>query len=297
MTQPAPHHGQPSAEIDLTPELVRTLLQAQFPHLASRPITLVAEGWDNCMFRVGDDLTARLPRRTVAVPLMTNEQAWLAELAPRLPLPVPAPLHIGAPSADYPWCWSIVPWLDGDTADVSPPRADEGATFANFLRALHIPAPANAPTNSTRGVPLSSRVDAVAERANNLAARGEDIGAATRTAWEDGLAAPIDVTGLWLHGDLHPRNVLVKDGRFSAIIDWGDMCAGDPATDIGAIWMLFETRAAREAALNSYAPSQATFTRARGWAAFFAIMLRGVTNNPPLTAVGGVTMQRLADGP
>ncbi|MER7151067.1 phosphotransferase [Streptomyces lydicus] len=42
-----------------------------------------------------------------------------------------------------------------------------------------------------------------------------------------------------LHGDLHPANILVDRGRIRAVIDFGDITSGDPATDLSVAWMLF----------------------------------------------------------
>jgi len=106
----------PAAEIDIGDDLVRRLLAEQHPDLAALPLTLVANGWDNAIFRLGGDLAVRLPRRELGADLVVNEQRWLPQLAPRLPLPVPVPLRIGLPNGDYPWNWTVVAWHDGDVA-------------------------------------------------------------------------------------------------------------------------------------------------------------------------------------
>ncbi len=112
--------GTPAAEIEIGTVLVRQLLNAQHPDLATLKITPAASGWDNAMLRLDDHLGLRLPRRAAAA-LIVNEQTWLQVLAPRLPLNVPAPVRAGVPDHNYPWAWSVTPWFAGETADVRPP--------------------------------------------------------------------------------------------------------------------------------------------------------------------------------
>jgi len=288
--------GTPAAEIDVTTGLVRALIAAQHPDLADHSVRPAASGWDNAMFRIGENLAARLPRRAAGGPLILNEQRWLPGLAEHLPLPIPAPVRVGEPGGGYPYAWSIVPWLPGRPADLAPPGADQGSVLAGFLRALHRPAPIEAPANPFRGVPLADRAAAVGARMDRL---GEAIGAETRRIWRDALATPMDGPRTWLHGDLHGRNVLVEAGRFSAVIDWGDLCQGDPATDLAAIWSLLASPGARQAALEAYGVSPALRRRARGWAVFFGVMLldAGQVDDARLAGAGAATLARLVEGP
>lgn len=146
----------PPAEVDISADLVRRLLAGQHPDLARLPVTFLANGWDNAMFRVGDELVARLPRREVGAKIIVHEQQWLPLLARGLPLPIPYPERIGLPAHGYPWPWSIVPYLRGEPAADSD-SLDAGhaaAAVGGFLGALHVPAPARAPVNPFRGVPL-----------------------------------------------------------------------------------------------------------------------------------------------
>lgn len=293
-----PPPGTPPAEVAIDPALVAGLLADQHPDLAALPLRAVDAGWDNAIFRLGDELAVRLPRRTAAADLIAHEQRWLPGLAPRLPLPAPAPLRAGGPGRGYPWRWSVLRWLDGEAADLSPPGDDQATVFAGFLRALHRPAPAEAPHNPFRGGSLREREAAFAVRAQRLAATTGWITPALPRLWEAALAAPIDCPPTWLHGDLHPRNVLVERGRLTGIIDWGDLTAGDPATDLAAIWMLFETPAARGAALDAYGPpSAATILRAKGWALHFGLIFldNGLVDNPRFLAIGERTVRRLVE--
>ena len=137
--------GSPAAEVDITEALVRKLLQAQHADLADLPLEFAGEGWDNVMVRLGEDLALRLPRRGVADQLLRNEQRWLPEIAPDLPLPVPVPLRTGQPQDEYPYAWSVLRWIEGETADLAPPDASEAPILAHFLKALHQLAPDEAP--------------------------------------------------------------------------------------------------------------------------------------------------------
>jgi aminoglycoside phosphotransferase (APT) family kinase protein len=289
--------GTPAAEYPINAALVQRLLADQHPDLADLPLRAVDAGWDNAMFRLGERLAVRLPRRAAAAGLIRHEQHWLPRLAGQLTLPVPTPYRIGCPAHGYPWHWSVQPWLPGQPADLHPPAAGETVRFAAFLRALHTPAPDNAPTNPVRGVALSVRAPGVEERLKRLAAATDLITPPIRRIWQAALAAPIDVPPTWLHGDLHPRNLLVEAGAISGIIDWGDLTAGDRATDLAAIWMLFADAGARRAALNAYGtPSAATLARARGWAVLFGAVLleTGRIDNPRHAHIGEHTLRRLA---
>jgi len=295
-----PFDGTPAAEIEIGADLVRGLLVAQHPDLAGLPITPVASGWDNAIFRLGDDLAVRLPRRQVAAKLVLHEQRWLPFLKDRLPLAIPAPVRVGVPWGDYPWPWSVTPWIDSETADLSPPDGEQGEVLAAFFEALHKPAPKDAPRNPYRGVPLAERVQMFEARAANLAAKTDLIDDRVRAIWTDALAAPNDAAPTWIHGDLHPRNVLVVDGRITAVIDWGDVAQGDRASDLSAIWMLLPGREARERAIAACPfVSAATWRRARGWAVLYGVMLldAGLMDDPRMTAIAEATLARLIDGP
>ncbi|MFL5805140.1 MAG: aminoglycoside phosphotransferase family protein [Roseiflexaceae bacterium] len=264
------------------------------PDLAQLTLQAVEAGWDNALFRLGDHLAVRLPRRAVAAPLIVHEQRWLPHLADQLTLPVSAPCRIGTPARGYPWHWSVVSWLRGKAADQYEPDAAQAQPFAAFLRSLHVPAPADAPANPFRGVPLSQRAEAVEARIQRLTSTTSLI----REIWRTAVQAPLDVSPTWLHGDLHPRNVLVEHGVITGIIDWGDLTAGDCATDLAAIWMLFAEPDARQQALAAYANlSDATVRRAKGWAVLFGVMLldSGLIDNPRNAVIGARTLQRVAE--
>jgi aminoglycoside phosphotransferase (APT) family kinase protein len=234
--------GTPASEFEIDTMLVSCLLKDQHPDLAHLPIDAVDAGWDNAMFRLGDRLSVRLPRRKVAAALIKHEQIWLPVLANQLSIPVPVPYRLGKPAQSYPYPWSVLPWLTGVTADQQEPNASQAKRFASFLKSLHLPAPSNAPHNPMRGVSLLRRAASVEERMQRLEQQTNWITPAIKEMWHQALIAPIDVQSTWLHGDLHARNVLVENGVITGIIDWGDMTSGDIATDLASIWILFSEK-------------------------------------------------------
>lgn len=296
--QALPSIGTPAAELEIDTTLVAGLLAEQHPGLAHLTLQAVEAGWDNALFRLGEHMAVRLPRRAVAAPLIVHEQRWLPRLAEQLTLPVPAPTHVGIPARGYPWHWSVVPWLKGMAADQHEPDAAQARPLAAFLRSLHVPAPADAPANPVRGVPLQQRATIVEARMHQLASTTSLITPQLWQLWQAAVQAPLDVPPTWLHGDLHPRNVLVEHGSITGIIDWGDMTAGDPATDLASIWMLFADPDARRQALTAYGDlSEATLQRARGWAVLFGTVLleSGLIDNPRNAVIGSRTLQRVAE--
>jgi aminoglycoside phosphotransferase (APT) family kinase protein len=288
--------GKPDAELTISAELVRHLLQTQHPDLADLPLRTFASGWDNQLFTLGDQMIVRIPRRELAAALVINEQTWLAELATRLPLPVPAPLRIGEPAGDYPWHWSIVPAFTGEPADLASPTAAQASVWAEFLKALHQPAPDNAPENDFRGVPLGDRQPAMQVRIDRLRRVSDEYTSHVEQLWETALAASKANHNCWLHGDLHAQNVLIDHQAFSAVIDWGDITSGDTATDLASIWALFPDQSARQEVLALYQPDQATLDRAFGWAVMFGVILldSGLINSPRHAAMGRDMLRRVA---
>ncbi len=283
----------PAAELDVSEELVRALLQEQHPDLAGLSLRLVAHGWDNMLFRVGDDLVARLPRRALAVPLVEHEQRWLPELAPRLPLPIPAPVRVGRPSTGYPWPWSICPWIEGESALVSPPTdlAASAERLGRFLAAVHVPAPEGAPANPFRGIPLSGRTERTLAALDDL---GDAVdGPRLRRLWDQLLVLPAwDRPPVWVHGDTHPGNLVVRDGELVAVVDWGDLTAGDPAGDLAVAWMLLPAphRPAFRTAVGAD-DDAALWDRGRAWAVAIGLSLLATSaDNPSYAAMARRTL-------
>lgn len=282
----------PSAEVHVDITTVRRLLEAECPGLAGQPIRLVGEGWDNYTFRVGEQHAVRLPRREAAVALLRNEQRWLPALATRLPLRVPVPVHSGEPGELFAWPWSVVKWIRGRTAEGYGFQAADAVLLAQALAALHEPAPENAPTNPARGVSLQMRTEAVQERLDRLRGSPGIDGSRLRALWREACTVPMPGERRWLHGDLHPFNVLVRDGALVAFIDWGDVSGGDVATDIACAWMLLESVRLRREFLDAYDASEALIQRALGWAIHIGLLL--VTSGEPRhVPLGLATLQRV----
>lgn len=296
-TSKIPVHGTPESEAIIDESLLRRLLADQMPELAEQPIALLGEGWDNVSYRVGRERVVRMPRRQIAAALLENEQRWLPELSKTLPIAVPAPIAVGLPGQGYPWKWSLLPFIPGQSADLHPPATDQAERFAEFLNALHRRAPPDAPVNAYRGVPLADRADAVIERIVRLRAATSQITPAVERAWREGLAAPLAPETTWIHGDLHSRNVLVDKGRFTGIIDWSDLTTGDGATDLAATWMLFDDARARKRVLDLYGANETMRHCARGWAVFFGVLLldTGLVDHPPHAAIGAKTLRRVTE--
>ena len=261
----------------VTPALVRGLLAAQFPHWKDLPITPVASaGTDNALFRLGSAMAVRLPRAAWAGGQAAREWRHLPGLAGHLPLEVPVPLALGAPGEGFGAAWSVCRWVPGQDAQQAPPTdmiAAAGA-LARFVRALRaIPAaggPAPGAANSGRGVALAAR-DAAVRRALGACDGLVDTAAAAR-AWERALDAPVWADApAWLHGDLHPANLVVRDGALAGVIDFGCMAVGDPACDLMPAWSMFAP-AERAVFRAGAGMDAAAWARGRGWALSVALI-------------------------
>lgn len=266
----------PIERVRIDEALVGRLIAAQFPAWGGLPVTRLAVGHDNRSFRLGETMLARLPSHARYAPQAEKEQRWLPRLAPRLPLPIPAPLAIGAPGEGYPWRWQVLRWIEGDTAAAAP-VADLtrfALDLADFLAALQridaSDGPPAGPHSFWRGGPLAT-YDAETRAA--ISALGDRIDAAAAAAmWEAALAATWDGPPVWFHGDVAPGNLLVQGGRLAAVIDFGCCGVGDPACDLVIAWTCFDeaARAAFHAALPLDA---ACWSRARGWALWKALIV------------------------
>jgi len=294
--------GIPAAEFPIEPELVHSLLMDQHSDIAALALTLAGGGWDNTLYRLGEHLAVRLPRRAAAASLIEHEQRWVPELAPRLPLPIPVPLRVGRPGRGFPWPWSVTPWLAGHPATCAPLHDTTLAAveLGAFLSAFHRPAPQDAPANPWRGVPLVDRTETVLGRVEQL---DGTLGAALLGLWSRAVKAPRwSGSPAWIHGDLHPGNLLVDAGRITGVIDFGDLTAGDPATDLSIAWTLLPRAARstfRETAGGASGPiDDDTWLRARAWALLFGVIF--LTTSPEdgqMGALGRATIDAvLADG-
>jgi aminoglycoside phosphotransferase (APT) family kinase protein len=203
---------------------------------------------DNCTFRLGEDMSVRLPAAERYTHQVEKEHRWLRTLSRHLPMPIPAPIARGEPGHGYPWRWSIYRWLPGATA--ASERVAHWHSFAadlgSFLAALHRIDPAGGPPATDRNW---FRADAIVRDEQTQAAISALDGvidvAAAREVWEAARHAPPADSPTWIHGDVSPSNLLVVDGRLSAVIDFGCSGIGDPAFDLEVAWDLLshESRA------------------------------------------------------
>lgn len=275
-------------EVSFGRDLIRALLRDQHPDLADLQLRDIDGGWDNQQWRLGDELAVRLPRTERAPGLLRQEQRWLPVLAPRLPLPTPVPIRVGEPSPLFEHPWTIARWVGGDPADREPiTHPGSAGVLAGFLRALHTEAPEEAPRNPARGIPLAEMQKQVSGKWFDVIADHEYADAA-REVWQEAAETSAwQGPGVWLHGDLHPANVVVRDGALAGVIDFGDMCAGDPATDLSAVWILLPAGTAEHFFELYECADDATVVRARGWAVLRALGLIVIGQNGRRGLAGG----------
>ncbi|MFD1147774.1 aminoglycoside phosphotransferase family protein [Saccharothrix hoggarensis] len=294
---PAPHRDG-RAGIDAA--LVERLVASQFPQWAGLPVVPVeVDGWDNRTYRLGDDLTVRLPTGEGYVPAVEKEHRWLPVLARSLPVAVPVSVAVGAPGEGYPFPWSIRRWLDGRTAALD--RIDDLAAFAvsiaDFLRALHrVDATDGPPAGAHcfyRGTPPAHYDDGTRRALAALEGRVDTERAAA--VWEDALRAPAwDRPPVWFHGDVASGNLLVDRGKLTAVIDFGGCGVGDPACDLVIAWTMF-SGTSREAFRDAVDLDAATWARARGWALWKALITLADTTDDEVAADTGRVIREVLE--
>ncbi len=263
-------------ELDIDDALVRQLVVEQFPDWAELPLERAGDGTVNVIYRLGDELALRLPRRNGPEALDDGEARILAALTSRLPVEIPRAVAHGRPGAGYPWFWSVHTWLVGSLPG-GPLPVEEVVALVQALQAV-----------DSRGAPEPGwRARSAARGARGVRARRTprvDAPGALEV-WEQAAQAPHwDGPRVWIHCDLDARNVLVRAGRLAAVLDWGGAGAGDPALDVMVAWKLVarDERARFRALLDV---DDATWLRAQGWAMAQALIALGyytLENYPPL---------------
>ena len=275
--------------VEIDSGLIRRLIGQQFPQWAHLPIRSVEpDGWDNRTFRLGNDMSVRLPSAKRYVAQVEKEHRWLPVIAPHLPLPVPVPLARGVPAKGYPWPWSVYRWLEGEPASnghITDP-VQFARSLAEFLNALYcIDATGGPPAgahNFHRGGKLAV-YNAESRAALTTLADRIDVANADNV-WRDALASEWRILPVWVHGDVAIGNLLVRNGRLCAVIDFGSMAVGDPACDLATAWTLFSGTSRRTFRV-ALPFDEETWARARGWALWKAL----------ITASGHDSNQREAD--
>ena len=261
----------------LNESLVRALVSDQFPHWAHLPVRPVARsGWDNRSFRLGEDLIVRLPSAQCYEALVHREQRWLAYLRPHLPLAIPEPVALGQSGQGFPWAWSVYKWIPGaSAADQAPTDMRQFVEqLSDFLTALHV-APADAGPvpgahNFYRGDSL--RVyDKQCREAIAVLGGQIDTGAALQV-WESATASDGTQPPVWVHGDIALGNLILCEGRLAAVIDFGQVCVGDPSCDLSIAWTYLRGQH-REDFRARLALDASTWCRGRGWALWKAAII------------------------
>jgi aminoglycoside phosphotransferase (APT) family kinase protein len=284
---------------DITAELVARLVADQFPQWSDLPVRPVEnDGIDNTTFRLGDTMSARLPSSDSYVGQVDKEHRWLPFLAPQLPLPIPQPLAKGVPGSGFPRPWSVYRWIEGTplasgaVTDMTALAAD----LSDFLAALYKIDPTGGPGpgqhNFFRGGPLTVYDGETRDALTALEGHIDTVLAAQ--VWETGLRVNWDGTPVWFHGDAQPGNLLVQDGRLSAVIDFGTSGVGDPACDTTIAWTFFSGESSR--AFAERLPfDEATWARGRGWAIWKAmiVLVHDLRDDPEEAAVGKRVIQAI----
>lgn len=262
----------PPAEITINESLLRQLLREQFPQFSHLEVEFLNRGWDNENYRLGNDYLIRVPRRKVGAELLLNEINWLPRLEGELALPIPAPIGVGQPGRHYPWHWLILPWFSGEMAGLQPLPGSEAFRLVDFLHTLHRCNPENAPHNPYRAIPLAGKAQDLIPRMEKVKGQTALLTPTVEAMWQEAIREPYCAEARLIHGDLHPRNIIVHEGRLAAVIDWGDITAGDPASDLSSLWMLFDDHRAVEEAFRQYGASQSLIRKSVGWAIFYGVL-------------------------
>ena len=275
-----------AGKFDVDVPLVQRLVASQFPQWADLPIRPVDEdGWDNWTFHLGDRMKVRLPSAESYAEQAEKEARWLPRLAPHLPVRVPVPVGLGEPAEGFPWRWSVYDWLEGEptTREALDDPVQFGWDVAKFITRLQVIDPAGGPPPGThnffRGADLMTVYGDEARRSVDKVAEVIDAPAAHAVLDAAG-GASFRGAPVWVHGDIAVGNLLVANGRLSAVIDFGCCAVGDPACDLVLAWVFLDGPA-REAFRLSVAADDATWARARGWALWKAALVlanKSVTN-------------------
>lgn len=264
--------------------LVRRLIASQFPQWRELAIDPVAmSGWDNRTFHLGKDMSIRLPSAADYELQVEKEYQWLPQLALGLPLPIPTPLAMGKPECGYPWKWSIYRWLEGQTAASAKigDLVEFAIDLAAFLIALYRIDTTDGPPPGLhsffRGGSLSVYDN---ETRRSIISLKDKIDTASATeVWEEALSSSWRHPPVWVHGDISAGNLLVCDGKLSAVIDFGQLAIGDPACDLAINWTLLHGKS-REAFQKTLPLDQGTWARARGWTLWKALVVAAGLTNP-----------------
>lgn len=249
------------------------------PRLSGLPLTaLPAQGSSNALFRLGDELLVRLPRQPGGSASIEKEARWLPYVAPHLPVDVPQVVAVHDPALGYPERWSVVRWLEGSPVAPGSGSAELARDLAAVVLALRdLPVSTEAVADASlrwyRGEPLASR-DADT-RADLATCRGLGLDLDLDLAedlWSAAMALPAGEERLgWYHGDLVAENLLHRDRRLTAVLDFGGLGVGDPTVDLVVAWDVLDAPS-RDVFRAALGVDDATWLRGRAWALCIALM-------------------------
>lgn len=285
----------PSAEVEISLELVQTLIAELAPQWAELELSYLATGWDNEVYRLGEEYLVRLPRRELGERIGKSERQWLPKLSTETGVIAGEVLFAGCPTNHYPFTFSVTRYVPGvSAATLTRSQRDNYANeFVSLLKQIHSPASDPRPVSSFRGCPLSAVEEKTREQISQLPAEHEGSALAL---WERALVAqPYLGPPAWLHGDPHPHNTIVRPEKgqyhLSSLVDYGDLCTGDPASDLGMLWMHFTPEAVCQA-FSAYGvdKNEPMFSRSLGWALRYAMLTAQLAPRDPLGIVGRETL-------
>lgn len=268
-----------AADGRLTPsdDEVEAMVFGHFPALAGREIGRRYTMPDHVTVRIGDDYGVLMPTIPGQDHLYARVAGLLAPLLPQWTFPLSAPLATGDPWGEFPYHFTLVPWLSGSTAAFVPLHEDSASVLGDAVRQIHAPAPADAPPNPVTSASLSAQADEwkrlLAEAVASGAPENRILDADKADAmWRRAAATPVDAN-TWTHGTLEPRSVLSDRGVFAGILIWHRFGSGDPAADLGYAANLVSL-SQRDALHQAYGEaSPETMARAEGWQLLGAMRL------------------------
>jgi len=268
---------QTSDKIEINLSLVTDLIAQQFPQWAHLPIRPIEKsGWDNKMFRLGQTMTIRLPSAHYYAAQVPKEQRWLPLLAPHLSFSISRPLAFGVPSSNYPWRWSVYQWIEGENADIlhdDKCLRQFAVDIAQFLKQLHRIDVSGGPSAGEHNFYRGGSPSVYDSEARAAIVQLRDLidVAAVTVVWERAISSTWNKAPVWVHGDFSVGNILVKDNRLTAVIDFGCMAVGDPACDLVIAWT-FLTDESRKIFKEHMQLDSGTWARACGWALWKALI-------------------------
>jgi len=294
---PANKSAMPDAEVVIDLKLVRELITTQAPRWAHEDITYLATGWDNEVYRLGETLLIRLPRRQMGEEIGVKERRWLPLLARDTGVDIGLAIFEGQPTASYPFTFSICRYVPGTSAAQLARQERDGYAeeFSGLLRDLHQPASSPEPRSSFRGCALALLDTRTREQISNLES---PLQPGALALWQEALGAEAYMDApVWLHGDPHPHNTVVGEQLRHptvSLVDYGDLCVGDPASDLGMSWMHFSPEGIVKV-FESYgiAVGSPTWKRARGWGLRYAMLTANLGTDDLLGIVGRETLEVL----